>query len=168
MIDTWARHLAALREARRLTAMILANNPAFAALDGGVQRSGGAAAGDRTALESALENDSVYHAYGHLSAALALLEPAHASPTGMTLADAVTLLPAPAFGLNPSAGIPGAVALFAGHETSGGPERDASQRSFDEARVSIICGERGAGSPSSPLLTSTGAVPGLMRRLADR
>lgn len=159
MIDTWARHVAALREARRLTAMILANNPAFAALHGR------GASDDRTVaeLQSALGGDRIYEAYGHLSAALALLEPAKCEPSVLGL-NAVTLLPAPAEVQAPPAGFVDAVALFMPDETPGG-------RAMDEACVAIVCREPSPGpqmfAPARSN-TQTRDPVRLMRLLAHR
>jgi len=70
MIDTWARHLAAVSEARRLIKLVLDNNPAFQELDGGPF---GGAAGSPAA--DALARDPHYTAYVHLTAALDALKP---------------------------------------------------------------------------------------------
>jgi len=65
MIDTWARHLAAVGEARRLILMVLENNPAFRALS-----QSPVAAGQPTSVLSA---DVHCRAYVHLNEALAAL-----------------------------------------------------------------------------------------------
>ncbi|MBX9926417.1 MAG: hypothetical protein K2Y05_08675 [Hyphomicrobiaceae bacterium] len=68
MIDTLARHLAALQEARRLLTLVLARNPSFAEWR---ERSAHAA------LESdpQLSNDRYYQAFRHVQAAIDLIEP---------------------------------------------------------------------------------------------
>lgn len=65
MIDTLARHLAALSEARRLMGLVLANNPDFVAW----QRSAD------PAIEATLAGDRTFVAYRHLEAAVDLLRP---------------------------------------------------------------------------------------------
>lgn len=65
MIDTLARHLAALSEARRLMGLVLANNPDFVAW----QRSAD------PAIEATLAGDRTFLAYRHLEAAVDLLRP---------------------------------------------------------------------------------------------
>jgi hypothetical protein len=82
MIDTLARHLAALSEARRLLSLVLANNPAFEAFkieaaqakaaDPAGKKSGPAV---EPAVGPGLSDDPYFAAYRHISAALALLEP---------------------------------------------------------------------------------------------
>lgn len=67
MIDTLARHYAALSEARRLLAMVLDRNPSFAAFRDG---SAGTAVND---------DDAYFRAYRHVSEAIALIEPELAS-----------------------------------------------------------------------------------------
>lgn len=68
MIDTLARHLAALHEARRLVRMVLVNNPAFVAFE-----QMGATADGR--VDAALACDGYYAAFCHLNDAIALLSP---------------------------------------------------------------------------------------------
>ena len=89
MIDTLARHVAALSEARRLTGMILANNPAFVAL----QRL--ETGHDCSSLEAELASDRVYVAYQNLSAELAVLQPA-AQSNSTPLSQSIALIPKPA------------------------------------------------------------------------
>ena len=89
MIDTLARHVAALSEARRLTGMILANNPAFVAL----QRL--ETGHDRSSLEAELAGDRVYVAYRNLSAELAVLQPT-AEYKSAPLSLSIALIPKPA------------------------------------------------------------------------
>jgi hypothetical protein len=70
MIDTLARHIAALQEARRLVRMVLANNPAFGAisrLETERCEIAGPAAADL------FTNDANFRAYCHLTDALAAL-----------------------------------------------------------------------------------------------
>lgn len=77
MIDTLARHMAALSEARRLAGMVLANNGTF----GLWQRA--LAAGDAALaaqFETELGADKVFQAYQQLGAALAEIEPRATGP----------------------------------------------------------------------------------------
>ena len=83
-IDTWARHRAALLEARRLTAMVLANHPAFVALS----QSGADDVGVRTALETELADDPVYLAWLQLEVSITAVPSAN-----KRLALAVALIP---------------------------------------------------------------------------
>lgn len=66
MIDTLARHHAALSEARRLLAMVLDRHPSFAAFRDG-------------AAVTALNDDAYFRAYRHISDAIVLIEPELAS-----------------------------------------------------------------------------------------
>ena len=68
MIDTLARHLAAISEARRLLRMVLGNNPAFRAI---ADSDGALPPG--TPVPSALGTDRYFAAYCHLTDALAAL-----------------------------------------------------------------------------------------------
>lgn len=96
MIDTLARHIAALSEARRLVAMILTNNPAFKAL---LQAKAGQQIDVVAHLERVLATDKVYLAYCQLGEALADVQPVtedspcQQNPPPGTLADQVALLP---------------------------------------------------------------------------
>lgn len=98
MIDTLARHMAALSEARRLTAMVLANNGAFTARQRAIANSDAA---QIEALEAALTADHIYQAYRHLEAALAEIQPpGHPSgppqPANLALGDRISLIGASA------------------------------------------------------------------------
>lgn len=79
VINTLARHIAALREAHRLTGLVLANNPAFAALQ--VARPAQDAV-EVSRLEAVLQADHVYLAYRDLEAAIAEIQPPHAPDAG--------------------------------------------------------------------------------------
>jgi len=68
MINTLARHLAAISEARRLIGLVLANNPAFGAF---VAPDGRLPVG--LAAPGELSNDCYFKAYCHLTDALAAL-----------------------------------------------------------------------------------------------
>jgi hypothetical protein len=83
MIDTLARHLAALSEARRLVRMVLVNNPAFVAYEQGIPD-------ERTI--AALGSDPNYAAFRHLNDAIAILTPEPVlavSEPGLTLSDRI-------------------------------------------------------------------------------
>jgi hypothetical protein len=67
MIDSLARHIAALLEARRLVAMVLANNPAFGAHELAVANG---LDDEARRLAGLLSADSVYLAYEQLGSAL--------------------------------------------------------------------------------------------------
>ncbi len=69
MIDTLARHLAALQESRRLMVMVLARNPSFSAW-----RDRGASA-EGEADDPQLASDRYFQAYRHIQSAIDLLEP---------------------------------------------------------------------------------------------
>jgi hypothetical protein len=69
-INTLARHRAALLEARRLTALVLANNPSFAALLALDADKTGEQTAARAALESDLASDPVYGAWLQLGKSL--------------------------------------------------------------------------------------------------
>lgn len=151
-IDNWPRHLAALREARRLTALVLANNPDFRALQGaGVAREPKAAE-----LPAVQSTDRVHQAYDHLSAALALLEPPACETLSARLADQIALLPQRAVEPCPerASSIPEqklALQLFpltaiAGEERMHG----AGGRVTDVASVAIVCQEPSARRPTLP------------------
>lgn len=71
MIDTLARHLAALSEARRLLGLVLANNPAFASW----REACATGATERGDLETRLSDDRNFVAFRHICEAIALLEP---------------------------------------------------------------------------------------------
>jgi len=90
MIDTLARHIAALREARRLTGMVLANNGSFVALQAAQ------AAGDTAqiaAIEATLATDMVYLAYRLLEGAIAeITPPAQPVPAGTGLRDQISVI----------------------------------------------------------------------------
>ena len=88
MIDTLARHLAALHEARRLVRMVLVNNPAFVALETVVATPDGPAA-------AALTDDRYYQAFLHLNDAIGLLSPepgAEPAPADATLCERIVEL----------------------------------------------------------------------------
>lgn len=70
MIDTLARHIAALQEARRLVRMVLANNPAFGAINR-LETERCEIAGPAAA--DLFTNDANFRAYCHLTDALAAL-----------------------------------------------------------------------------------------------
>lgn len=71
MIDTLARHLAALSEARRLLGLVLANNPAFASW----REACATGATERGELETQLSDDRNFIAFRYICEAIALLEP---------------------------------------------------------------------------------------------
>lgn len=108
MIDTLARHLAALGEARRLVAMVLANNKAFTDLQ--LIKAGCDIEAEARA-EAAIETDPVYLAYRQLGQAIADATPHRLEPylpTGLpaqTLTAAIGVLPSP-------------MARLASHETA--------------------------------------------------
>ena len=75
MIDTLARHFAAVAEARRLLAMVLANNPAFVKLAGRDAIRHDPCSAGKQPMERALEDDPYFKAYCHLSYAMDVLKP---------------------------------------------------------------------------------------------
>lgn len=101
MIDTLARHVAAVSEARRLLAMVLANNPAFAALaqlDAKRHEPSADPNASREPFEKALADDPYFKAYCHLTYAVDLLRPgcgvtSPASPA-LPISQQITALPA--------------------------------------------------------------------------
>ena len=68
MIDTLARHLAAVSEAQRLLRMVLANNPAFREF-----AANGSSPSGRNATPRALDTDRYFKAYCLLNDAIAVL-----------------------------------------------------------------------------------------------
>lgn len=89
MIDTLARHMAALSEARRLTGMVLANNGTF----GLWQRAVGAGDGRLAAqYETELSGDKAYQAYHQLGLALAEVQPRATAPGHVESGAAVRLV----------------------------------------------------------------------------
>lgn len=70
MIDTWARHLAAVGEARRLIRLVLQNNAAFRAFE----EASGAWPGEAP-VPADLAQDPQFIAYVHLTKALEALQP---------------------------------------------------------------------------------------------
>jgi len=92
MIDTLARHIAALREARRLTGMVLANNGSFVALQAAQ------AAGDEAKIaeiEASLATDMVYLAFRLLEGAIAeITPPADPVPASTCLLDRISVIAA--------------------------------------------------------------------------
>lgn len=95
LIDTPARHAAALKEARRLIALVLANNGAYRALQ--------SCHPDRdrarmAQLAGELAADQIYRAFTALGEALAAMEPppvADADAAGRPLAERISLIPEP-------------------------------------------------------------------------
>lgn len=70
MIDTWARHLAAIGEARRLIGLVLQNNAVFRAYQG---RAG--AGQPELPVPAELARDPQFTAYVHLTKAIEALQP---------------------------------------------------------------------------------------------
>lgn len=93
MIDTLARHVAALSEARRLTAMILINNGTFGLWRRSVADGDLALAGQ---YETELSGDKIFQAYRLLGAALAEVQPRSVAQVAVNgpvrLAERISLL----------------------------------------------------------------------------
>ncbi len=96
-IDSLARHVAALREAQRLTALVLANNPAFAALQTVDTSAEGTQTNRRSELESDLKCDPIYVAWHHLGQSLCAITPKQtlSSPVDQTIAQQIVLISNP-------------------------------------------------------------------------
>ena len=96
MIDTLARHIAALSEARRLVAMVLANNGTFELWQRAVASGDAALAAQ---YETELSDDTAFQAYRQLGAALAEVQPMVTDPVAgegrapVGLGNRISLLP---------------------------------------------------------------------------
>ena len=127
MIDTLARHLAAVSEARRLVRMVLDNNPAFRAFDAG----GGL---PLAPVPGALAADRYFAAYCHLNDAIAALTleseaNAKAEPAQpLTLSEAITQIVPAAIKPGPRCGL----------LTPGSSPNDAADRAILRNRLRYV------------------------------